>query len=328
MKPVGQQHEKIENGQLVDKDVILFKEYFHLTHPYETMSPLIFPPGFTRDFLDGRVQKEKLEKKITSCFVQLSTENDFTIVEGTGHVGVGSVVGLNNAKVASLFGLEMVIIAKGGIGSSFVEMTLNKALCDAHNVPIRGVILNRVYDEKRDMIVDYMTKALKPLNIPLIGAIPYSKYLSTPSMEDFELLFRTKLISGEEYHYRHFESIRLVATSVETFKELTVPGQLIVTPASREDIVHSLLAKVEKQSPEDTKAHYGLILTGRTLPTRTLLEQLKRSKVPALYAATSTFTAMQMITSFIAKTRKEDVKKVKKAIDLVENHLNFDLLTN
>src|ERR1700722_175773 len=217
MKPVGQQHEKVSQGLLVDKDVVLFKEYFHLPSDYADMSPVIFPQGFTRDYLDGKIATLDLEKKIHSAFAKIASQNDFTIVEGTGHVGVGSIVQLNNASVASSLKLDVVIIAQGGLGSSFDELALNKSLCDHLGVKIGGVILNRVFDKKRRMILTYFKKALERWNIPLIGCVPYDQFLSTPSMEDFETLFKTKLLSGEEFHYRHFRTIRLVATSLETF---------------------------------------------------------------------------------------------------------------
>lgn len=323
MKPVGQQHELVNECLLVDKDVILFKEYFHLPARYEDMSPVIFPKGFTRDFLDGKIDSHLLKDKITSSFHVIQQENDFTIVEGTGHVGVGSIVTLNNATVCALLGLEMVIIAKGGLGSTFDELALNKALCDKLGVPIAGVILNRVHEKKREMVLTYLTKALDRWNIPLIGAIPYNKFLSIPTMEDFEILFKTKLISGEAFHYRHFDSMRLVATSLETFKERLFPNQLIVTPATREDIIYALIKSRGKISDEPS---HGLILTGRHPPRPILIEALKRAALPSLYAAFTSFDAMQMITSYIAKIRKEDISKVKKAIELVEYNLDFSKL--
>ncbi len=97
-------------------------------------------------------------------------------MEGTGHVGVGSIVNLSNASVASLLNLDMILIAKGGLGSAFDELALNKSLCDQYGVKIRGVILNRVREEKREMIVHYITKALNRWIIPLIGSIPFNKF--------------------------------------------------------------------------------------------------------------------------------------------------------
>ncbi|MCH9627199.1 MAG: Phosphate acetyltransferase [Chlamydiales bacterium] len=320
MKPVGQQHVCVGSSLLVDKDVVLFKEHFNLPTRYEDMSPVIFPRGFTREYLDGKVDPSLLKDKITISFAHIQKANDFTIVEGTGHVGVGSIVTLNNATVAAQLGLEVVIIAKGGLGSAFDELALNKTLCDQVGVKIAGVILNRVIPEKNEMILTYITKALKRWNIPLIGSIPYNQFLSTPSMEDFENLFKTRLISGESYHYSHFETMRLIATSVETFKERLFPNQLIVTPATREDIIRCLI---------DTRQHahngpeHGLILTGQHPPHPHLVEQLKQADIPSLYAAYTSFDAMKMITSFIAKIRKEDSSKVEKAIELVESHLDL-----
>ncbi len=326
MKPVGQQHERVAGGLRVDKDVILFKEFFNLSSHYADMSPVIFPSGFTRDYLDGKIDLIPLKNRILSSFDKVTHESDFTIVEGTGHVGVGSIVDLNNADVASLLGVDVVLIAKGGVGSAFDELSLNKFLCDQKGVTIRGVILNRVYPEKRAMVEHYMTKALKQWGIPLIGCLPFDRLLNTPSLEDFGILFNTSFLSGEQHHSLHFETIRLVASSIETSKELALPNQLIVTPASREDII---LALLDHHSSHGSllKPDYGLILTGFYPPSSTLVEKLKHAEIPALYAAKTSFEVMQLMTSFTAKIRKEDISKIEQAIQLVENNLNFSYLT-
>lgn len=318
MKPVGQQHVKLEDCLLVDKDVVLFKEHFKLPAKYSHMSPVILPRGFTRNFLDGQISTSELEKRIDESYQHISEANDFTIVEGTGHVGVGSIVDLNNAKVAKQLGLDVIIIAKGGLGSAFDELYLNKSLCDQMGVKVAGVILNRVLDDKREMIIDYMTKALDRWKIPLIGAIPYNKLLNTPSMEDFEILFKTKMLSGEKYHYRHFGHPRLVATSATTFKEMTAANQLLVTPATREDIVYAVLEMHESGEPQQ-----GFIFTGKYKPSQEIIEALREAEIPSLYAPYPTFEAMHMISSFVAKIDGHDIEKVELAIKLVESQLHF-----
>lgn len=318
MKPVGQQHLKVNGTLLVDKDVVLFKEYFNLPANYSHMSPVIFPQGFTRAFLDGKIQTDNLKRKIDEGFEKITHENEFTIVEGTGHVGVGSIVELNNANVAKQLGLDVVIIAKGGLGSTFDELALNKSLCDQMGVKIAGVILNRVLEEKREMVITYLKKALDRWNIPLLGAIPYNNLLSTPSMEDFETLFNTKLLSGERYHYCHFGKRRLVATSAATFKEMTEPDQLLVTPATREDIVYALLEMHKESEPQQ-----GFIFTGRHPPSTQIIEELKKAEIPSLYASLPTFETMHMISSFVAKIDGKDTEKVEKAIELVETYYDI-----
>jgi phosphate acetyltransferase len=69
-------------------------------HDYKDMSPVIFPDGFTRDFIDGKVTEQQLAASIRDAHTNLYRESDFLICEGTGHTGVGSICELNNAQVA------------------------------------------------------------------------------------------------------------------------------------------------------------------------------------------------------------------------------------
>lgn len=329
IKPIGQEHVEIDTGIHVDKDVVLFKDHFDLKEKEETMSPVLFPRGFTRDFIDGKVSEEELSEKILFSFKAIQEKSSAIVVEGTGHVGVGSIVNLSNAKVASMLGLDMILIASGGLGSSFDALAVNKALCDAHNVNIAGVILNRVHSDKREMVLSYMERALNRLDIPILGCIPYDPFLSNPTMQDFELLFKATLLSGEDHHMRHFRHMRLVATSLKNYRELILPNQLIITPANREDIILATLTKhwdVKIANPTEDLS-VGIILTGNVPPRQTIVEALKKANIPMLYAPVSSYKAMEMITSYTVKIRKEDKEKIVEAVELVESHIDFEKLS-
>lgn len=328
LKPVGQELIETEVGVHVDKDVVLFKTYFKLGESCEEMSPVLFPRGFTRDYLDGKVDREDLVAKITSSFEGITSRNAITVIEGTGHTGVGSIVDLNNAQVAAMLKCPVIIVASGGLGSSFDELSLNYAQCEKYGVKVAGVILNRVIEDKREMILEYVPKALKRWNVPLLGCIPFNSFLSMPTMNDFELLFQTKLLTGAEFRLRHFQHIRLVATSVEMYRTLIVPNQLIITPAGREDIILATLTRFWdlKISHPDDDLETGIILTGKTPPKDSIVEQIRRAKIPMLYAPVSSFVAMKMISSYTAKIRKEDIAKIEEAIKVVESHVDFETL--
>jgi phosphate acetyltransferase len=326
IKPVGQEQMETDCGHHVDKDVILFKEHFELAAPYELMSPVLFPPGFTRDFLDGKISPKHLREKIVHSYDTIAQSHDFTLIEGTGHTGVGSIADINNAQVASLLQVPMIIVAPAGLGSAFDEIALNKTLCEKHGAQVVGVILNRVLPDKREMIIQYITKALARWDIPLIGCIPFDPFLSNPTMRDFEHLFKTTLLSGEKHRLRHFKQTRLVATSLENYRELLEKSQLIIIPANREDIILETLTyhwDLKLANPDDD-AEAGMILTGDVPPKSSVVEQIKKADIPMLYAPVNSYTAMKMITSFTAKIRREDVAKVKEAIAVAESHIDFD----
>ena len=326
IKPVGQQHLEVEGGLKIDKDAVLFKEHFSLEAPYTDISPVILPSGFTRRYLRGEVERDTLRHRIRDSFHRITEDSDYTIVEGTGHVGVGSIVELNNACVAKDLDIEVVIIVSGGLGSAHDELALNIEMCRAYGVQVRGVILNRVRPDKRDMILEYFPKALKKFGVPLIGCVPFSKYLSTHSMEDFEWLFQSKLLAGQEYRYRHFRRTRLVAGSLESYLEEEVPNELVITPASRDDIIHAILDRYSEPLSGDGRLNVGLLLTGRQAPSKQTLQRIERGAIPTLYVPLCSYDAMKMLTSFIAKTRKEDERKVAKAIEIVESNIDFSLL--
>ena len=122
IKPVGQQHVPVESENLgsslrVDKDVCLMREHFKLHHiDYQYLSPVIIPRGYTKDFIDGKISHDTQMNDILHSFKAINEVSDVMMCEGTGHCAVGSIVGLNNAKVASLLGADMVLVANGGLG--------------------------------------------------------------------------------------------------------------------------------------------------------------------------------------------------------------------
>lgn len=330
LKPIGQESLETDSGILVDKDVPLFKDYFHLDDPYELMSPILFSQGFTRDYLDGKIDLASLTGCLDVCFEELLSYNDCIVVEGTGHTGVGTIIDFNNAQVAARLKTPMILIASGGLGSSLDAIAINKALCDKYNVPIVGVILNKVIPSKKEMIMHYMKKALSRWDIPLLGCIPYDPFLSNPTISDYASLFKTDLISGVEHRLRHFEHIRFVATSLDVYKTLIRPSQLVITPASREDIIMETLThhfNIKKELIQNDLL-CGIILTGNLAPKASIIEALKKANIPAFYIPIHTFNAMKMITSYIAKLRKEDTLRIEQTIAVVESHIDFDHLLN
>lgn len=319
IKPVGQVHVAVQGGLRVDKDAVLFKETFDLKAAYSDLSPVIVPAGFSRSYVDGQVSSIEMQGKIKDAFVKITRENDYTVVEGTGHVGVGSIIGLDNASVAADLNADIVMVASGGLGSAIDSLALNLAMCDKRGVKVRGVILNRVLDDKREMILDYFPRALEKFGVPLLGCIPYCEFLSIPTMKDFEALFDAPLLAGYEFRYRHFRHTRLVAGSLSSYLAEHNPSELVITPASREDIIETIL---DRQSDHQV----GLLLTGLQTPTVQILAAIQASNVPTLYAPVCSYDAMKAITGFTAKIREQDVPKVQKAIALVEQHVDFDAL--
>jgi dethiobiotin synthetase len=116
IKPVGQRFVDVQ-GQKIDEDSVLLDSIFQVRVPIESMSPVAIDATFTRRFLENPGELlPTLEDKICRSFDRVSWEKDFTIIEGSGHAGVGSIFELSNARVAQLLNAKVILISPGGIG--------------------------------------------------------------------------------------------------------------------------------------------------------------------------------------------------------------------
>ncbi|KAF4320083.1 hypothetical protein BBO99_00005415 [Phytophthora kernoviae] len=334
-KPVGQQHVPVGGGLRVDKvaydsDAFLFKEHFGLVQDYKDMSPVIFPDGFTRDFIDGKVTSKQLMDSICVAHKNLYAQSDFLICEGTGHTGVGSICELNNAQVAAQLKIDAVCVALGGLGSSFDQLAMNREMLKQNNVRLRGVILNKVNPKKMDMVQDYYSRALKRWDIPLVGCIPDLKDLSCPTMADYSKLLKAELVSGKDASLRYFTSTRLALAPVDADNNFkAIPNQLVITHSGRKDVIDAIIGNQEKSTSHGKNLMSGLILTGWNPPSAELERRLDADNIPCIYVSpdkADSYTLTAQVASFTAKIRVEDTARLNLAADHVSKHCDFTFL--
>eukprot|EP00287_Rhodomonas_sp_CCMP768_P028274 CAMPEP_0202846606 /NCGR_PEP_ID=MMETSP1389-20130828/73237_1 /ASSEMBLY_ACC=CAM_ASM_000865 /TAXON_ID=302021 /ORGANISM="Rhodomonas sp., Strain CCMP768" /LENGTH=146 /DNA_ID=CAMNT_0049524197 /DNA_START=1 /DNA_END=437 /DNA_ORIENTATION=+ len=144
--------------------------------------------------LDEQVSRSELRTKCVESFERILPEAEYLVVEGTGHIGVGSIIDLNNAQVAAALGIDVVIVAPGGLGISFDMLAVNFAALKEHGVKLKGVVLNKVDPDKLPMIVHYYEKALNMWGVPLMGVVPDDPTLSHVSMRSFARLLKAEWV--------------------------------------------------------------------------------------------------------------------------------------
>ena len=233
------------------------------------MSPVIIPRGYTKKYIDGEIDHHDQLSRVIDAFHHIQEASDVTLMEGTGHCAVGSVVGVNNAQVASMIGADMVIIANGGLGSAFDELELNRILCQHYNVRIAGVVINKVIPGKYDQTKEYMGKALMDRwGVPLLGVIPDRPFLGCPALMDLEKIFKTELMTGKELRFRHYSvtDINLVTTSLTRFLEnlRDKPTRtLYICHVTRDDLILGFMSEFQRRKAKGESFESALIVCGR-----------------------------------------------------------------
>lgn len=215
MKPVGQQYVELD-GVKVDKDVVLFKKWFNINAAPSHLSPVVIPRGYTRDYIDGKHNRQNQIDDILKAHDVMSMGCKMIVIEGTGHTGVGSVIDVNNAQVAKELGAKVILIGKGGLGSAFDELELNRSMFANHGVEIAGVVLNKCNPAKIPMLKDYFSRLLADRwgDVPLLGLVPDNRFLTQSTLADLKKHLKAELLAGEQYRDVHYDNQSVMMVSI------------------------------------------------------------------------------------------------------------------
>ena len=324
IKPVGQRFVEVQ-GKKIDEDSVLLDSIFQVRVPIESMSPLAIDSTFTRRFLENPAALlPSLEDQVCRAFDRVSWEKDFTIIEGTGHAGVGSVFDLSNARVAKLLNAKVILVSPGGIGRPIDELALNKSLFDQHGVEVIGAVLNKVETDKVDMVRHYAGMGLARLGIPLLGILPIQPMLSAPNLAQIAEEIGGKWLNGKRGGAKQrVQKVVVGAMSAKGIVEYLQPGTLIITPGDRDDMLLAALASA-KISGGATIA--GLIVTNDIKPHPKLAELLAQTDIPVIAAKEESYEVTQRINHMSVKTQPQDHDKFPIIKQLIADHVDLDRL--
>ncbi|WP_221029135.1 phosphotransacetylase family protein [Actomonas aquatica] len=321
IKPIGQRFVKVE-GRQIDEDSVLLDTIFKVRVPIESMSPVAIDGSFTRRYLtDPAETLPKLEDQICRAFDRVSWEKDFTLIEGTGHAGVGSVFDLSNARVAKLLRAKAILVCPGGIGRPVDEIALNKALFDKAGVEVVGAILNKVEEDKMEMVRDYAGRGLARLGVPLLGVLPIQPVLSHPNLSQIAEHISARWLNAEAGAARvRVERLVVGAMTAKGIVEHLERGTVIITPGDRDDILLAAISGAQL-APDDTIA--GIILTNDIEPHPKLKELLSRTRIPVMTASGESYTVTSKINGMTVKTQPGDTDKIPVIKRLVQEHVGI-----
>ncbi len=320
-KPVGQKFLDI-NNERVDKDALLFSHSLGFELIPEYHSPVILGHGATTAFLDGNTP-EDYEAKIHKAKDYLTNKHELVIYEGTGHPGVGSVVNISNADAAKMVDASVLMVVEGGIGSTLDMLYMTTAVFREKNVPIAGVIVNKVMPDKMDKVKHYVGKALKDRNIPLLGCLPYDPSLVYP-------LLRTivEKIEGTVMYYPDRivrKVVGIIGSSIIDDPRLSLQQDLLLIVSMRrvDEAVKAIkrLSKIHKIKGSPLA---GIIATADGMLTLKTIDYIHEHKIPFIRTRLDTYGTVIKINRIEVKINTSTPWKVERAIELIEQNIDVE----
>jgi dethiobiotin synthetase len=323
-KPVGQKFVWHQNLQ-IDKDVVLFSDLMGFEMDPAVHSPVILGPNATSEFLENPAQFQHRERLLDASH-ELQRRHTLRIYEGTGHPGVGSAVNLSNADVAKIIDAQVIMIAEGGIGSTVDMLDMCMALFRERDVPIMGVILNKVLPEKTEKVRYHVGKWLEQRGIPLLGCLPYDRTMSLPIMRTI-----AESVDGtfEFFPERDNNQIRnIIAGSLMSNDELSgkLADSLLVVGAARLDIAIAQVKDISKALGLEKSPFSGILATGEGDFKRSTVQYIRKHKIPVVRTVLETYGAVLKISRIEVKINQQTPWKVARAIEMIESNVDLDYI--
>jgi len=284
------------------------------------------PPGFTRAFLLEGKRTDELEQRIMAGFAAVSEGADVVIVEGTGHAGVGSVVDLSNARVASLLGAEVIIVTSGGIGRPIDELCLNEALFEREGVSLFGVVFNKVLASRMEETREPVCAWARSHNQNVLGFIPYDRLLSKITVGQIAQETKAVVHSGHKSLGCLIDKIIVGAESPHRFLGQYGPGVLALIPGDREDLILAAVSAQNTTNGGEACSSAAICLTSGILPHPNTMAIVKRSAIPLLSVEDGMFAAASRVSDLVAKMTSGELEKVDRAQEIVSKYLDFTTL--
>lgn len=343
MKPVSGQK----------RDHIFFHDHFELDQDLSDLNPIPIKDGTTREYIhieDGRTRKEitkKRKEKVFEACERIVDGKDFLLLEGTGLSTVGYSFDMSNAVVAKRLEAPVILVADAGIGSTIDLSAPHFEYFLKKRCPVLGVIINRVKQEKKEVIEPSLNTFFRRLNMDIFGYLPYEPSLDTATPREIGLALREKYPAGryEEVPINNPDALERPITScifgssmpgIE--EQLITRGILVVVPAENQRVIRNLALHnfpYEKKGHEPNWHYYekkgkliyppeAIIVVGKIKN----LNQLYNTKIPIWSLIGDNVTVINFATNIIHhgfhKLDALDASRIDTVCDIVSANLDID----
>ena len=311
-KPIGILPVKAEDI-LTDNDAWRIYRSLELQDPLEDICPVVLTQELSiQSYLkDAR----GLLPKISKSFNRISKDKDVMLIGGYGSIYTGNYLGLQGLKVINRLNAQVILVAKYE-GEYIVDYVL-QAQKDLKK-KFLGVILNQVNRENLESVHEYTLPFLKRKKIEILGVIPHDSIVGSITVEELNEMLGGKTLCCHDKMNNLVEHFLIgamqVDKAIEYFKKTR--NNAVIVGGDRSDIQ---LSAIESGS-------VCLILTGDLYPSEMIVSRAEQKDIPIIVVRDDTYSIAKKLEMLSVRIRIRDKAKVRRAMSLVSEHVDFQLL--
>lgn len=313
MKPYGKLPVTTQHGT-ADEDALFFKEALELEDSIELISPVTL----TYDLFSRQLNNQPCEdysQKINTAYEQLSKDKDVFLIGGAGNLQDGVFMDVAPLKIIRMLNAKVILVDPYLEGACLDCILTGKELLKNR---LLGVIINMVEPSNIEYVHQNIVPYLESKNIQTLGVIPVDKVLNSTSVKQLNGMLNGEIITAQDKTDKMVENLSIGAMAVDDALKYfsRKRNKAVITGGDRPDMQ---LAALETSTS-------CLILTGHYRPNEIITAKAEAQGVPIILAKGDTFSTIETLENAIGKIRIREDIKVKRAREIISNHLNIKML--
>lgn len=277
-------------------------------------------------------QTDELLNEIMKRFHESSGEAEIVVAEGLVDAPDAPFAGSLNAEVVRALDARVILVglAEALHGPRLKEQIEFASKLYGNGSRITGCILNRLQPHDKEPIEGSVARARAayadgtPSAPALIGVIPENRLLLQCRTRDIARHLDAEIVSPGEIGSRRVNAIHLVARTVPHMMHTLRPGNILVTPADRDDVLLAASMAAVKGTPLA-----GIVLTGDTPldgAVFTLCSPGWSTGLPVLRVKTNSYETARHLDGMSTHVPADDLDRIRMTMDFISAHLDASLI--
>ena len=319
-KPIAQLH-------LGDKGPERSTKLVQRIMDHEPATPIT---SYHAEDLLGDNKGDVLMEEIVALFDHASKGAEVMVVEGLVPTRQMPYANRLNSDMAKTLNAEIILVTEPGEDklpelANKLEIAAN-SFGGLKNPKMIGYVLNKLNEDQalklRDgsqfnRLPEFARKSFEPL-----GYIPMDSSLSSPRTMDIAEYLEAEILNKGAQEERRVTSYTLSARTPTNMIHHLKPGNMIITPGDRDDIILATCMAALNGVPLA-----GLLLTSGIKPADSVMELCKKaidSGLPVMLVETDSYNTAIRLDRMPKELAVDDTARVEKVMDTVAQHLNDD----
>ncbi|MEN8141697.1 MAG: phosphate acetyltransferase [Thermodesulfobacteriota bacterium] len=276
-------------------------------------------------------QYREMLAEIVGRFQAVQERCDFVLCEGLDITTLSETFSYDiNVDIARTLGTPALYVANGHEQPAAEILETVQVASQAFSklkCPLLGVIVNRVAPGRRGALATLLKEKLPQEYFS--GILPEEEELSLPTVAEIMAAVKGSFYTGSLAGLdRVVHDLKVAAMAPANFLNHVAPGDLIITPGDRADIILATLGAV---SSSNFPAVAGILLSGDLLPDdsiKRLLDGLGDLTIPVISCGGDTYRAARQAGAVAGRITPGNPRKIATALGLFESSLNWQELSD